>query len=430
MRPYGDEFVVVSVGTEPEDLTEVTINCPDRVGLGCDIARIVFEFSMSVIRGDLATDSRWCFVALWLRPRASGEMPTPTTWALLKERLEEVCPSAVPSLLPPPPPPVPLSQRLMLLQVCSIDRTGLLNDVAQKLWELEFTIHKVKVSTSPEEKSINFFFVTDNRNKPIEERWAEVKKHVKELLGSNCLHCEMGSSHPELRGWDIVPPPAKVTKDLFFEESSTATTPPPLTRKFPFEKSSSRGNKTRSAEIEVKHDIQSPLHTLLRVTCKKRKGLLYDTLRCVKDLQLLVAHMRIATLEPNGNSEISVFFLDPHGQRIEDPVRQDEICAVVRGAVENPLRIKIVTRGEDTELFISSPIENCGRGRPRVVYDVTLALKKLDICIFQAEINRHDVNNQQWEVYRFLLAEKDDFNLTCTRNRNLIIDRVQEILMG
>lgn len=77
----------------------------------------------------------------------------------------------------------------MLLQVCSIDRTGLLNgesnslalsgdssralldthmllfttDVSQKLWELEFTIHKVKVSTSPEEKSINFFFITDNR---------------------------------------------------------------------------------------------------------------------------------------------------------------------------------------------------------------------------------------------------------------------------
>lgn len=36
-------------------------------------------------------------------------------------------------------------------------------DVAQKLWELEFTIHKVKVSTTPEEKSINFFFISDSR---------------------------------------------------------------------------------------------------------------------------------------------------------------------------------------------------------------------------------------------------------------------------
>lgn len=51
MRAYGDEFVVVSVGAQPEDLTEITINCPDKVGLGCDIARIVFEFGLSITRG-------------------------------------------------------------------------------------------------------------------------------------------------------------------------------------------------------------------------------------------------------------------------------------------------------------------------------------------------------------------------------------------
>lgn len=418
MRAFGDEFVVVNVGTQPEDLTEVTINCPDRVGMGCDIARVVFEFSLSTIRGDLATDGRWCFVALWLRPRG-GEVLTPSTWALLKERLEDVCPSVVSSLLPPPPPPVHLLERLMLLQVCSIDRMGLLNDVAQKLWELEFTIHKLKVSTSPEERSINFFFITDNKNKtPWAKRWDQVVQQVKELLGSNCLHCEMSSSDPELQGLAILPPPAKVTEDLFFEESS------------PFDKGHNRGYKTlSSAEIEVKHDIESPLHTLLQVTCKKRKGLLYDTLRCVKDMRLQVAHMRVATLG-NGNSEISVFFLDPEGRRIEDETRQEEIRACVRKAVENPLRIKFVTRGEDTELFVSSPIETCGRGRPRVVYDVTLALRKMDICIFQADINRHRVNDQEWEVYRFLLSEKEDFNLTCDRNRNQIKRCVQEVLIG
>lgn len=198
-------------------------------------------------------------------------------------------------------------------------------------------------------------------------------QQVKELLGSNCLHCEMSASDPELRGLDILPPPAKVTKDLFFDESCS-----------PFDtgSKSQRRYNPRSASVVVKHDIQSPLHTLLQVTCKKRKGLLYDTLRCVKDLRFQVAHMRIATLG-NGNSEISVFFLDPNGKRIEDTTKQEEICAAVNEAVENPLRIKIVSRGDDAELFVSSPIENCGRGRPRVVYDVTLALRKLDICIFQ-----------------------------------------------
>lgn len=52
MRAYGDELVVVSAGEQPEDdLTEITINCPDKVGLGCDIARTVFEFGLSITRG-------------------------------------------------------------------------------------------------------------------------------------------------------------------------------------------------------------------------------------------------------------------------------------------------------------------------------------------------------------------------------------------
>ncbi len=35
--------------------------------------------------------------------------------------------------------------------------------VAKKLWELELSIHRVKVSTSPDGKAVNLFFVTDNR---------------------------------------------------------------------------------------------------------------------------------------------------------------------------------------------------------------------------------------------------------------------------
>jgi hypothetical protein len=40
------------------------------------------------------------------------------------------------------------------------------------------------------------------------------------------------------------------------------------------------------------------------------------------------------------------------------------------------------------------------------------------------------VNEQQWEVYRFLLLEKEGFSLTCSKNRSRITDRVQEVLIG
>lgn len=65
--------------------------------------------------------------------------------------------------------------------------------------------------------------------------------------------------------------------------------------------------------------------------------------------------------------------------------------------VENPLRVKVGTRGPEwgPELVVATPIELCGRGRPRVLYDVTLALKMLDICIFKVD---------PWTLYLFFLV--------------------------
>jgi len=48
----------------------------------------------------------------------------------------------------------------------------------------------------------------------------------------------------------------------------------------------------------------------------------------------------------------------------------------------HPLRVIIVNRGPDAELLVANPVELSGMGRPRVFYDVTLALKVLGICIF------------------------------------------------
>lgn len=61
MGAYSDEYVVVRRGKKPEDLSEITINCPDKVGLGCDLARIVFEFGLSVEKGGTYLG---CFISL------------------------------------------------------------------------------------------------------------------------------------------------------------------------------------------------------------------------------------------------------------------------------------------------------------------------------------------------------------------------------
>lgn len=90
----------------------------------------------------------------------------------------------------------------------------------------------------------------------------------------------------------------------------------------------------------------------------------------------------------NGNSEINVYVLGPNGQRITDLQEQKVLVQSLEEEVGHPVRIKVGTRGPDTELLVATSIEKCGRGRPRVLYDVTLALKMLDICIFKVFSSR------------------------------------------
>jgi hypothetical protein len=94
-----------------------------------------------------------------------------------------------------------------------------------------------------------------------------------------------------------------------------------------------------------------------------------------------VAHGRVAT--ENGISVISVFVLRANGRKVTEDDEKKRLCLCMYTEVDHPLRVAVVTRGPDTELHIATPIESCGRGRPRVLYDITLALKQLDICIFK-----------------------------------------------
>lgn len=56
-----DEEEAVSI-THGVQWTELRISCPDATGLGCDIARLMFEFGLTVIKGDFSTDGKWCFL--------------------------------------------------------------------------------------------------------------------------------------------------------------------------------------------------------------------------------------------------------------------------------------------------------------------------------------------------------------------------------
>ena len=46
-----DDVVVIQRGKNPGEPTVVTVNCPDKAGLGCDLCRIVLQFGLCITKG-------------------------------------------------------------------------------------------------------------------------------------------------------------------------------------------------------------------------------------------------------------------------------------------------------------------------------------------------------------------------------------------
>lgn len=59
------EDVVIIKQTEKEDeATVITINCPDKTGLGCDLCRIILFFGLSIVRGGIQKFSNFFLLLL------------------------------------------------------------------------------------------------------------------------------------------------------------------------------------------------------------------------------------------------------------------------------------------------------------------------------------------------------------------------------
>ena len=83
-----------------------------------------------------------------------------------------------------------------------------------------------------------------------------------------------------------------------------------------------------------------------------------------------------------GYRDLDLFIQQKDGKKMVDLEKQSALCSRLKVEMLHPLRVIIANRGPDTELLVANPVELSGKGRPRVFYDVTLALKTLGICIF------------------------------------------------
>ncbi|KAL7170249.1 hypothetical protein ACSBR2_035173 [Camellia fascicularis] len=400
-----DDVVIIKQSEKEEEPSLITVNCPDKTGLGCDLCRLILFFGLIIVRVDVSTDGKWCYIVFWVIGKRT------TRWGLLKKRLMGVCPSCSSasgisfyrSELQTPKP-----SDVFLLKFSCHDRRGLLHDVTVVLCDLELTIKKVKVSTTPDGRVMDLFFITDTRELlHTKKRQEDTYDHLRTVLGDTMITCEIEMVGPEITACSQGPsflPPA-ITEEKFDERQSGSHT---------------------SNDVSITMDNSlSPAHTLVQIVCQDHKGLLYDIMKTLKDYNIQISYGRFTTKQKR-NCELDLFVMQADGKKIVDPSKKAALCSRIRTELLRPLRVALISRGPDTELLVANPVEISGKGRPLVFYDITLALKMLNTGIFSAEIGRHMIGDREWEVYRVLLDEGDGSAVP----RNRIEEAVWKMLMG
>ncbi|GAB2272289.1 ACT domain-containing protein acr10 [Dionaea muscipula] len=396
-----DDVVVLSQAEKEDEPSVITVNCPDKLGLGCDLCRILLFFGLNITRVDVSTDGRWCYIVFWVLAKST------TRWGLVKKRLIAACPSCSSAsgisyysaeLLPPKPPDV------FLLKFCCNDRQGLLHNVTKALCELELIIKRVKVSTTPDGRVVDLFFITDTRELlHTKKRQEDTYEQIKAVLGDDMISCELEMVGPEVaacsQGSAFLP--SAITEEAFI--FGVAEDCPSI----------------------IMDDSLSPSHTLIQIVCQDHKGLLYDIMRTFKDYNAQICYGR-GSRNQRRKCEIDLFIMQADGKKIVDPSKQNAIITHLEKELARPLRVAVVSRGPDTELLVANPVELSGKGRPLVFHDITFALKMLNICIFSAEVGRHIIEHREWEVYRVLLYEAEGSSVP----RSKIEEQVWKTLMG
>ncbi|GKB97017.1 ACT domain-containing protein ACR10-like protein [Tanacetum coccineum] len=376
MGTLNDDAVVIKEAQKAGENTLITVNCPDKTGLGCDLCRIILLFGLSIVKGDVSTDGTWCYLVFWVVGK-----PT-TRWYLLRDRLLEVCPPCTPAMSEifyfRPEFQQPKPSKVFLLKFwCTFDRKGLLHDVTKVLCELELTVKRVKVFTAPDGTVMDLLYVTDTRELlHTINRQEETRSQLNAMLGANMISFEI-----ELAGHDVtcLPQgsaflPSAITDDMFILDV---------------------GGTLTSDRVSIKFDNHlSPSHTLIQIICQDHKGLIYDIMRTLKDYNIQVSYGRFSVKAKNKYEVDLLTQVD--GKKIVDLKKQDVLCSCLRMELDRPLRVEVMNRGPDTEL------------------------------LEEVEIARHGIHDREWEVYRVLLDEGDLVSVS----RSTIKQRVIKNLMG
>lgn len=342
-------------------------------------------------------------------------------WELLRQRLELLCPhkSAISTI--PSSDSLQLldqlhsQQNLYILQVEAHDRVGLLHDVTLALWELQLSVHRAHVTTSPSGKAVDLFYVTDDLHElPNPARVGDISRRVKPVAAA------VGAQDTKDVNVLVHPAPSFVTRrgrTKTLRESMgmvVIEARPPVF------------NMETTVEVD---NLMSPAHTVFQIRTRDRQGLLYDCLRVSKDLKVPVSYAKIEIVDGT-TCEVSLFT-----RNIKDQDQTDYLCSKYKDHVDQPLKVEMLCSpidGLTSELRVVAPMDISGHARPRVLINVTEALQDLDVMVFKADIliDPSTVDNEiQDEVHRFLLTDRSGEPIFRPEDRQRVCDRVLAALL-
>lgn len=448
-----------------EDLRvrEIRISCPDVTGLGVDIFRVLLDFGLRVLGADFSTDGSWCFLVLVVTLSPG----TPSRWALLKARLQEVVPTEADNLRKLCPS-TPKSRQPYAIHISGSDRKGMLHSMTHALWEADLAMIKAHVTTTAFGEVRDTFFVFDNRDElPHAHRILEICDRVKgalAALGSDVdveieqaatsRMSETSRTEDDFSHGNLI---KRVScKDVISDASLRAI----VSRK----KLSTSSDDDRHSpdlgscpETVVGHGLEvcpsqkrtevavevdnttSQTSTLLTLRCKDRKGLLYDLFVALKDVAIRVTYGRVAVDTTLGRCIVDLFVQDTDYNRIMDEDLLNELTERVRLAAALPVRIEVADAddGEAMEVTIAANVDAGGRGRPRVTFDVTqgLCAAGVDVCFADIFVDDKeqlspDLGASAQEIHRFLVHLPEGSGSPKERSKHDLLEVVQACLTG
>ena len=104
-----------------------------------------------------------------------------------------------------------------------------------------------------------------------------------------------------------------------------------------------------------------------------------------------------------------------NGGQIQNEQAQDRLKDLIYSVIARPFQLQLEASPirDCMELRVVAPVDASGRGRPRVIYDVTTALSCLDVHIHEAEMyvtgKLEEINQTETHVFHIKAGRKDLF---------------------